>query len=90
VGTNPKVELLFRTAVVFAEKEAVLYGSVQQQKWAQKSRLFVARFLRQREDFSAEGRPYRREGTTAVEGTIFKVLIFSKAIQLYGLWHMDF
>jgi hypothetical protein len=47
----------------------------------------VAQFLRQCEDFAAEGRSYRREGISIVEGTIFKVLIFNKAVQLYGLWH---
>jgi hypothetical protein len=39
------------------------------------------------EEFSKEGQLYRREGTIAYCGMNFKVLNFSKSIQLYGLWH---
>jgi hypothetical protein len=50
---------------------------------AREGMVFEAAFA----EFSEGGRPYRRQGTTACFGHIFRGAIFSKSVQLYGLWH---
>jgi hypothetical protein len=39
------------------------------------------------EEFSKGGHSYEKQGTIACCGNFFRGDIFSKSVQLYGLWH---
>jgi hypothetical protein len=87
LGTNPKEAFYALSVVLFARTGRTVricttanFGTKIE---AREGTIFKAAFAK----FSEEGRSYKRQGTAACFGHIFRGAIFSKSVQLYELWH---